>query len=294
MSELPAGTVELISKALDEDLGSGDVTTEATVPADLDAVARIVLKQPGVVFGLDVAEQVFRQAGVSAFDRMAMEGHWHDGVPLDVALITGPARAILAGERVALNFLGHLSGISTLTARFVDAVSGTRARILDTRKTTPGMRLLEKQAVSWGGGLNHRIGLYDAVLIKENHIAVAGGIAGAVEACRLAGPDLPLEVEAETAEEVAQAIAAGADRILLDNMGPDELRAAVAERDAAAAGSGGEAPELEASGGVDLENVREVAGTGVDFISIGALTHSAPVVDFSLLVDARDAGADRA
>jgi nicotinate-nucleotide pyrophosphorylase (carboxylating) len=294
MSELPAGTVELISKALDEDLGSGDVTTEATVPADLDAVARIVLKQPGVVFGLDVAEQVFRQAGVSAFDRMAMEGHWHDGVPLDVALITGPARAILAGERVALNFLGHLSGISTLTARFVDAVSGTRARILDTRKTTPGMRLLEKQAVSWGGGLNHRIGLYDAVLIKENHIAVAGGIAGAVEACRLAGPDLPVEVEAETAEEVAQAIAAGADRILLDNMGPDELRAAVAERDAAAAGSGGEAPELEASGGVDLENVREVAGTGVDFISIGALTHSAPVVDFSLLVDARDAGADRA
>jgi nicotinate-nucleotide pyrophosphorylase (carboxylating) len=294
MSELPAGTVELISKALDEDLGSGDVTSEATVPANLDAVARIVLKQPGVVFGLDVAEQVFRQAGVSAFDRMAMEGHWHDGVPLDVALITGPARAILAGERVALNFLGHLSGISTLTARFVDAVSGTRARILDTRKTTPGMRLLEKQAVSWGGGLNHRIGLYDAVLIKENHIAVAGGIAGAVEACRLAGPDLPVEVEAETAEEVAQAIAAGADRILLDNMGPDELRAAVAERDAAAAGSGGEAPELEASGGVDLENVREVAGTGVDFISIGALTHSAPVVDFSLLVDARDAGADRA
>lgn len=294
MSELPAGTVELISRALDEDLGSGDVTSEATVPADLEAVARIVLKQPGVVFGLDVAEQVFRQAGVSGFDRMAMEGHWHEGVPLDVALITGPARAILAGERVALNFLGHLSGISTLTARFVDAVSGTRARILDTRKTTPGMRLLEKQAVSWGGGLNHRIGLYDAVLIKENHIAVAGGIARAVEACRLAGPDLPVEVEAETADEVAQAIAAGADRILLDNMGTDELHAAVAEREAVAAGSGGEAPELEASGGVDLETVREVAGTGVDFISIGALTHSAPVVDFSLLIDARDAGADRA
>lgn len=279
MSELPPGTTELIARALDEDLGSGDVTAEATVPAELMAGARIVLKQPGVVFGLEVVEQVFRQVGVREFDRMAMEGHWHEGVPLDVALIHGPARAVLAGERVALNFLGHLSGISTLTARYVDAVAGTGARILDTRKTTPGLRLLEKQAVSWGGGLNHRIGLYDAVLIKENHIAVAGGLRQAVEACREARPGLMVEVEAETIEQVEEAIEAGADRILLDNMAPGQLAAAVEIRNAA----GG--PELEASGGIDLSNVREVAETGVDFISIGALTHSAPVLDFSLLLE---------
>ena len=288
MSELPPGTTELIERALEEDLGAGDVTSEATVPADLEGGAKIVLKQPGVIFGLDVVEQVFRQAGATGFDRMAMEGHWHAAVPLDVALIRGPARAILAGERVALNFLGHLSGISTLTARFVDAVAGTGARILDTRKTTPGLRLLEKQAVSWGGGLNHRIGLHDAVLIKENHIAVAGGIAHAVAACRDAQPESAIEVEAETAAEVEQAIAAGADRILLDNMGPEQLRAAVAARDDASAGREDTAPGLEASGGIDLGNVREVAETGVDFISIGAVTHSAPVLDFSLLVETSD------
>ncbi len=294
MTGLPAGTVELISRALEEDLGSGDVTAEATVPPDLQAVAKIVLKQPGVVFGLEVAEQVFRQAGASDFDRMAMEGHWHEAVPLDAALVHGPARAVLAGERVALNFLGHLSGIATLTAQFVDAVSGTGVRLLDTRKTTPGLRLLEKQAVSWGGGLNHRIGLYDAVLIKENHIAVAGGLTRAVEACRAAQPGLPIEVEAETLTQVEEATTAAVDRILLDNMDPDQLRAAVAARDAGGKqgeGTGGapkpgrRLPELEASGGVDLANVRDVAETGVDFISIGALTHSAPVLDFSLLVD---------
>lgn len=294
MSELPLGTTELIARALDEDIGSGDVTAEATVPADLEASAKIVLKQPGVIFGLGVVEQVFRQAGATDFDRVAMEGHWHGAVPLDVALIHGPARAILAGERVALNFLAHLSGISTLTAQFVDAVSGTGARLLDTRKTTPGLRLLEKQAVSWGGGLNHRIGLYDAVLIKENHIAVAGGLTRAVEACRQARPGIAIEVEAETVAQVEEAIAAGADRILLDNMEPDQLRAAVVVRDSAGtaseASAGGEGPgrgrtELEASGGVDLSNVRGVAETGVDFISIGALTHSAPALDFSLLVD---------
>ena len=294
MSELPLGTTELIARALDEDIGSGDVTAEATVPADLEASAKIVLKQPGVIFGLGVVEQVFRQAGATDFDRLAMEGHWHGAVPLDVALIHGPARAILAGERVALNFLAHLSGISTLTAQFVDAVSGTGARLLDTRKTTPGLRLLEKQAVSWGGGLNHRIGLYDAVLIKENHIAVAGGLTRAVEACQQARPGIAIEVEAETVAQVEEAIAAGADRILLDNMEPDQLRAAVVVRDSAGtaseASAGGEGPgrgrtELEASGGVDLSNVRGVAETGVDFISIGALTHSAPALDFSLLVD---------
>lgn len=283
MTELPQGTTELIERALDEDLGPGDVTTGATVPPGLEATARILLKQPGVIFGLDVVERVFRQTGATGFDRMAMEGHWHESVPLDVAMIHGPARAILAGERVALNLLGHLSGISTLTAQFVDAVAGTGARILDTRKTTPGLRLLEKQAVSWGGGLNHRIGLYDAVLIKENHIAVAGGLRRAVEACRDSRPELMVEVEAESIAQVEEAISAGADRILLDNMELEQMRTAVELRDQADGRDG--RPGLEASGGIDIANVRQVAGTGVDFISVGALTHSAPALDFSLLVD---------
>jgi nicotinate-nucleotide pyrophosphorylase (carboxylating) len=284
VSRLPDGTAELIERALSEDIGTGDVTSDATVPADATATARIVLKQPGVISGLDVAEEVFRRVGPVEFDRMAIEGHWHDGVPLNVALLNGPARAILAGERMALNFLGHLSGISTLTARFVESVSGTGAVILDTRKTTPGLRLLEKRAVSWGGGKNHRTGLYDAILVKENHIAMAGGLPEAVRACRREAPGLLLEVEAETPEQVVDAIGAGVDRILLDNMDPVGLRQAVAERDRAADG-----PSLEASGGIDLANVREVAETGVDYISIGALTHSAPTLDFSLLVE-RQAG----
>ena len=167
MSHLPEGTSELIARALAEDIGAGDVTASATVPAGLSAQANIVLKAPGVIYGLGVVEEVFRQVGVTEVDRTVVEGHWHDSVPRDVALVNGPARAILAGERVALNFLGHLSGIATLTARYVDAVGGTGTRILDTRKTTPGLRSLEKQAVSWGGGINHRFGLFDAVLIKE-------------------------------------------------------------------------------------------------------------------------------
>jgi nicotinate-nucleotide pyrophosphorylase (carboxylating) len=285
MSGLPPGTGELIERALAEDLGSGDVTAGATVPDGMEASARIVLKQHGVISGLDVALEVFRRVGVEDCEIVAMEGHWQGVVPLDVALVRGPARAVLAGERVALNFLGHLSGISTLTARFVDAVAGTRARILDTRKTTPGMRLLEKRAVSWGGGLNHRVGLYDAVLIKENHIAVAGGLTAAVDACRRERPGLMLEVEAETLAQVEEAIAAGVDRILLDNMEPRELHAAVSLRDSASDRSGTNGPELEASGGVDLGNVHEVAEAGVDFVSVGAITHSAPALDFSLLID---------
>jgi len=223
-----------------------------------------------------------------------VEGQWRDGVPADVALASGPARGVLAAERTALNFLGHLSGIATLTARYVEAVAGTGAAILDTRKTTPGLRELEKAAVVAGGGRNHRMGLYDAVLIKENHIALAGGVAKAVHAARTAQPDLPIEVEARDTEEVAYAIGAGADRVLLDNMGPDELRAAVELRDREAGegaperkAPGGLAatPSLEASGGITLENVREVAETGVEFISVGALTHSAPALDFSLLLE---------
>ena len=158
MNKLPAGTEELIDRAIEEDLGSGDVTAEATVPEDLLAQAHIVQKQPGVICGLDIVERVFQKTGAEEMDRTVIEGHWHASVPRDIALIQGSARALLAGERVALNFLGHLSGISTLTAQFVDAVAGTGARILDTRKTTPGMRLLEKRAVSWGGGMNHRFG----------------------------------------------------------------------------------------------------------------------------------------
>ncbi|MDQ2622152.1 MAG: carboxylating nicotinate-nucleotide diphosphorylase, partial [Actinomycetota bacterium] len=255
------------------------VTAEATVPADLSAQARIVQKQPGVIFGLDVVQEVFRQVGVTEFDRTVVEGHWHDSIPREILLIHGPARKLLAGERVALNYLGHLSGIATLTATFVDAVSGTGARILDTRKTTPGLRALEKQAVSWGGGINHRFGLYDAILIKENHIAMAGGVAAAINACRERSPGLMIEVEAETLEETATAIDAGADRILLDNMDREMLSRAVGMRE-----SSGSGVELEASGGVNLENVRGIASTGVDFISIGALTHSAPQLDVSLLL----------
>lgn len=279
MNHLPEGTEALIEAALAEDIGAGDVTAEATVPAELTAQARIVQKQPGVIFGLGVVEEVFRQVGVTEFDRTVVEGHWHGRVPRDIVLLSGPARKVLAGERVALNFLGHLSGIATLTAKFVDAVAGTGTRILDTRKTTPGLRALEKQAVSWGGGMNHRHGLWDAILIKENHIAMAGGIEAAIVACRERNPGLMVEVEAETLAETAAAIEVGADRILLDNMEPATLVEAVRMRDSA-----GRRVELEASGGVTLENVREIAETGVDFISIGALTHSAPQLDVSLLL----------
>jgi nicotinate-nucleotide pyrophosphorylase (carboxylating) len=203
-------------------------------------------------------------------------------VPANVAAVSGPARALLAAERTALNLLCHLSGVATLTARFVRAVEGTGATILDTRKTTPGLRALEKEAVAAGGGRNHRMGLYDAYLIKENHIALAGGLEAAIRRAREADPAREVEIECRDADEVAEALEAGADRLLLDNMGPDELRPAVAARDAHATPTGG--PALEASGGITLENVAEVAATGVDFISVGAVTHSAPALDLSMLV----------
>lgn len=244
--------------------------------------ARIVQKEAGVVFGLAVVAEAMRQCGAEDVDNLVVEGQWRDGVPADVVLASGPARALLAAERTALNFLGHLSGVATLTARYVEAVAGTGAAILDTRKTTPGMRELEKAAVVAGGGRNHRMGLYDAILIKENHVSLAGGVAKAVHAARAARPDLPVEVECRDAEEVAYAIGAGADRVLLDNMDVEGLRAAVALRDREA-GEGG--PALEASGGVTLDNVRAIADAGVDCISVGALTHSAPTLDFSLLLE---------
>jgi nicotinate-nucleotide pyrophosphorylase (carboxylating) len=271
----------LVERALAEDVGAGDVTTEATVPEGARGRARIFQKQPGVVFGLQAVAETMRQCRVDSVDNLVVEGQWRESVPVDVALATGPAAGLLAAERTALNLLGHLSGIATLTARFVEAVAGTEARILDTRKTTPGLRRLEKQAVAAGGGVNHRAGLFDAILIKENHVALAGGLAEAVAAARAARPELELEVECRDLDEVAAAIAAGADRLLLDNMSTDQLRRAVAARDAADRPG----PALEASGSVDLQSVGAIAETGVDMISVGALTHSAPRLDLSMLIE---------
>jgi nicotinate-nucleotide pyrophosphorylase (carboxylating) len=266
----------LVARALAEDLGSGDITSAAVVPADVSAHARIVQKEAGVVFGLDAAAEVFAQAGAVGLESRAAEGEWRDEVPAQVAVATGPGPALLAAERTALNFLCHLSGVATLTARYVAAVESTGATILDTRKTTPGLRRLEKAAVAAGGGCNHRLGLHDAILIKENHAAIAGGVGEAVRTARAAEPEREVEVECRDLDEVSEAIEAGADRLLLDNMGPDELRTAVAQRLA------GSAVKFEASGGITLDNVRAVAETGVDFISVGALTHSAPALDLSM------------
>jgi nicotinate-nucleotide pyrophosphorylase (carboxylating) len=274
---------ELVARALAEDLRDGDVTGEATVPVDATASARIVQKAPGVVFGLDLVVETMRQTGVAEIEKVAPEGEWRQEVPAETLVARGSARAILAAERTALNFLGHLSGVATLTARYVEAIAGTEARILDTRKTTPGLRKLEKAAVAAGGGTNHRMGLFDAFLIKENHIAAAGGIPKAVYAAHKAHPELPIEVEVRNLDETAYALGTGADQLLLDNMDPPTLRAAVELRDAH---GGNGRPTLEASGNVNLETVRAAAETGVDFVSVGNLTHSAPVLDFSLLLSA--------
>jgi nicotinate-nucleotide pyrophosphorylase (carboxylating) len=252
------------------------------VPEGARARARILQKEAGVVFGLEVVAEAMRQCGVEDVDNLVVEGQWREEVPAEVVLASGAATGLLAAERTALNFLGHLSGIATLTARYVEAVAGTGARILDTRKTTPGLRTLEKAAVAAGGGQNHRMGLHDAILIKENHIALAGSVAKAIHATRAAQPRMPLEIECRNMDEVAYALGAGADRLLLDNMTPGELRQAVALRDAER-GSG--SVQLEASGGVTLDAVRAIAETGVDYISVGALTHSAPTLDFSMLLE---------
>ncbi|HEX8083814.1 MAG TPA: carboxylating nicotinate-nucleotide diphosphorylase [Solirubrobacteraceae bacterium] len=266
---------DLVRRALAEDVGDGDATTLATVPEDARARAEIVQKAPGVVFGLELAEAVFRELDPGVvFERRVEEGAWREGG--DVAVVSGRARALLTAERTALNLLQRLSGVATATARAVREVEGTGARVLDTRKTTPGLRALEKAAVAAGGGTNHRFGLFDAMLIKENHAAMAGGVGAAVRAARAARPDLPLEVECRDEAEVREALEAGAPRLLLDNMPPDQLRATV-ELVAGRA-------ELEASGGITLDNLREVAETGVDYISLGALTHSAPALDLSLLL----------
>jgi len=274
---------ELVAAALAEDMGAGDVTSEATVPAEARGRARIVQKQAGVVYGLGVVAEVMRQCGVEDVDNLVVEGQWRDAVPAEVLFASGPAAALLAAERTALNFLGHLSGVATLTARYVDAIAGTGAAILDTRKTTPGLRELEKAAVLAGGGRNHRMGLYDAILIKENHIALAGSLAKAVYGARSKYPDLAVEVECRNLDEVAYALGTGADILLLDNMDLETLKGAVRLRDENA--GAGKGPSLEASGGVNLETVGGIAETGVDLISVGALTHSAPTLDFSLLTE---------
>jgi nicotinate-nucleotide pyrophosphorylase (carboxylating) len=273
----PRFVADVVARALAEDVGTGDVTTEATVPDGARAVATVTQKAPGVVFGLDLAEAAFRQSDDTVLiERLCPEGAWQEpGTP--VLRITGAAAAILVAERTALNFLQRLSGVATLTARYVRAIDGTGARILDTRKTTPTLRPLEKAAVVAGGGTSHRFGLFDMVLIKENHVAAAGGIGPAVAAARAHFADLPIEVECQTAAEVAEALAAGAPRILLDNMTPEQMRAIAAD-------VGGRA-ELEASGGIDLDTVRAAASTGVDFVSVGALTHSAPALDLSLILE---------
>ncbi|HEX8976736.1 MAG TPA: carboxylating nicotinate-nucleotide diphosphorylase [Solirubrobacteraceae bacterium] len=268
---------DLVARALAEDLGSGDVTTAATVPEDTRAEALIRQKAPGVVFGLDVAERVFRALDPEAqITRLAAEGEWREAG--EVLRVRARAQAILSAERTALNFLQRLSGVATLAARCVAAVAGTQARILDTRKTTPGLRSLEKAAAAAGGATNHRAGLYDAILIKENHAAMAGGVGAAVRQARAAAPELALEVECSSLAEVDEALDAGAPRILLDNMNLRELRAAVEHVNGRA--------ELEASGGFTLETLGAVAATGVDFISVGAITHSAPALDLSLLLTA--------
>jgi nicotinate-nucleotide pyrophosphorylase (carboxylating) len=276
-----ADTAALVHRALEEDLGSGDATTLATVTADARASALITQKAAGVIYGLDLAEAVFAELdGGASFERLVGEGVWREqGGP--VLSIAAGARALLTGERTALNFLAHLSGVATQAARAAREVQGTGAQVLDTRKTTPGMRALEKAAVAAGGASNHRAGLYDAILIKENHIAAAGGIAEAVARAREHAPELAdtLEVEVRNPEEIEQALAAGAPRLLLDNMDEAELRAAVAQ----VAGRA----RLEASGGVSLQSLRAVAGTGVDWVSMGALTHSAPALDLSLIMEAQ-------
>jgi nicotinate-nucleotide pyrophosphorylase (carboxylating) len=275
MDELTA----LVERALTEDVGGGDVTTAATVSEDARARAVISQKAPGVIYGLAAAETAFRLLDPEmTAERRVAEGLWREDGG-EALRVEGGARALLTAERTALNFLSHLSGVATMAARAARALEGTGARVLDTRKTTPGLRSLEKQAVAAGGGSNHRAGLYDAILIKENHIAAAGGITQALSRARELAPELAgtMEIEVRNPQEIEEALRAEAPRLLLDNMDEAELRAAVAQ----VAGRA----ELEASGGVTLQSLRKLGETGVDWISMGALTHSAPALDLSLILE---------
>ena len=282
-------TVELIQNivrtALAEDVGAGDITTEVSVPSDMPGVAAIIAKEPCVVAGLALVEAVFREL-VGNAKPLVRDGEVVT-VGQRVCDIDGPARAILTGERTALNFLQQLSGIATLTRQFVEAVAGTKAQILDTRKTTPTLRVLEKYAVAAGGGTNHRMGLFDAAMFKDNHRVILArlgptALAHAVAAVRQRQPNIPVIIEADTLDDAEMALVAGANHILLDNMSLDELRDAVR----LVAGRA----KLEASGGVRLATVHDIAATGVDYISVGALTHSARAMDFSLEMQTMDIG----
>jgi nicotinate-nucleotide pyrophosphorylase (carboxylating) len=271
---LPADVLQNIRRALEEDVRGGDLTTNSIVPSEASLRGRIVAKQGGVVAGLHLAEAVWQELD----PRIRFTTKINDGSTVEdrtvLAEVDGPARALLTGERTALNFLGRMSGIATLTRQFIDAVAGTRAIILDTRKTAPGLRFIDKLAVRLGGGQNHRTGLFDMVLIKDNHIDFAGSITAAVTRVRDAGVSVEIEVEARTLDHVREALGLGVERVLLDNMTLDVMQEAVQI-------AGGRA-KLEASGNVSLENVLEVARTGVDLISVGALTHSPRVFDVSL------------
>lgn len=273
--------VAILQRALAEDVGPGDVTSEWVLGAEARARGRFLVKQPGVIAGLDVVAEVYRLVDTSVRFEPAVA----DGTPVEagqvVAWIEGQAVSLLSGERVALNFLQRMSGIATQARRYVEAVRGTSAIILDTRKTAPGLRLLDKLAVRLGGAANHRFGLYDMVLIKDNHIAAAGGITPAVRRVRARNSQgLPVEVEVTSLEQLAEALALGVDRIMLDNMDLETMRQAVQM-------ARGRVP-LEASGGITLENVAAVAATGVDYISVGALTHSVRALDISLEIEVKE------
>jgi nicotinate-nucleotide pyrophosphorylase (carboxylating) len=283
----PAAVADLVDRALAEDLGGAgieadaDVTSAATIPADLLGTADVRTRSAGVVAGIEVAAMVLERAGAQVIRVRADGDRLAAG---DVVLTaTGPVRRLLTVERTTLNLICHLSGIATLTAAWVDAVAGTGAEIRDTRKTTPGLRALEKYAVRCGGGVNHRMGLWDAALVKDNHVAAAGGVAAAFSAVRARFPGVAVEVECDTVAQVREAIAAGADLILLDNMSTRELRESVALAHAPAQ----KAVLLEASGGLSLDVARDVAATGVDYLAVGALTHSAPILDLGM--DLREA-----
>jgi nicotinate-nucleotide pyrophosphorylase (carboxylating) len=275
MSGWEEAAARAVRLALEEDLGDGDdVTTRATVPLDARGAGRIVARQAGVVAGLPLAQAVFREVD----SEIVWEPNKIDGADVSLgevmAVVSGPLAGMFTAERTALNFLGHLSGIATATRQMVEAVRGTRAQIVDTRKTTPGLRLLEKYAVRMGGGTNHRMGLYDAILIKDNHLVAAGGVRAAVERSRAIAPGLAIQVEVESLEQLEEALACGVESVLLDNMEPERLRLAVARVAGRAV--------TEASGGVSMATVREIAETGVDRISAGWLTHSAPNLDLAL------------
>jgi nicotinate-nucleotide pyrophosphorylase (carboxylating) len=270
----PAEVVRVVRRALEEDLVLGpDVTTHAPEPEGARATGDVVPRVPGVLAGVSVAAAVFDLVGGPDVEIVLHAADGADAVPGRSALtVGGPARSLLTAERTALNLVSHLSGVATLTRRWVDAVAGTGAAIRDTRKTTPGLRVLEKYAVRCGGGVNHRMALGDAALVKDNHVSAAGGIRAAVEAVRAHAPEIALEVECDTLDQVREAIEAGVELVLLDNFSLDDTRTAVA----LVRGSG---VRLEASGGLDLARAAEVAATGVDYLAVGALTHSAPVLD---------------